>query len=107
MRRDLADGGFILSYRSVRHDVPSPLHSSLCCMQHSAVQWLIALSGGGGSPAQDCPPHRDYVRLEFEGAHMITPLEDGRGFTYAYIQHVRTLLHAHNPFGCPDAWSVR
>lgn len=55
MRRDLDDGGFILSYRSIRHD--------------------------------DCPPHKDYVRLEFEGAHMITPLKDSKGFTYTYIQH--------------------
>jgi hypothetical protein len=39
---------------------------------------------------QDCPPHKDYVRIEFEGAHMITPLKDRKGFTYTYIQHVHS-----------------
>jgi hypothetical protein len=37
IRRDLDDGGFILSYRSIRHDVPSPCVSVIVCVLFLAV----------------------------------------------------------------------
>ncbi len=44
----------------------------------------------------DCPPNKDFVRLEFRGAHLIEPLPDGeQGFLYTYIQHVHILHSLH------------
>jgi hypothetical protein len=49
MRRDLDDGGFILSYRSIRHDVPSLLLCVIVCVCVCAcfprvrVRWCVWL----------------------------------------------------------------